>query len=660
MKELSTEELSEKLSISYASAKNWLRLGKITPQWIKNNQPYFSEDYVNNLLKNISGSDNNILKSRRNKNYINGKFFYKDYVSDTSQNITIIEKLLESIEKNNLTYDEKLVKYITADCAIQLILQSKNLPCGIKQNFLLNYLENNIDLGIYAPLVEFFIKDKKDALACIKKYPHIFDFKFIYEQNEDILGLLYISCSNMGKRKQCGMYYTPTKVVKTSIENLVKQNKIMPEDKILDCCCGTGNFLLHLPDNIKLEQIYGNDIDSVSCHIAKINLAMKYKIKDLEIINANFTCSDFLTEYNKTEFKYIIGNPPWGYCFSKEQKQELMKIFLTAGEKNIESFDMFIEKSLSILKKDGVLSFVLPDSILTVKSHTEIRRIIKSENSIRYLQYLGNIFNMVHCPSIILQIKHTKKPLQTTGMLVNTGKDSFVITSERDVDINNFSFKTNDSEYGILKKILNPQNKTYLKGNAEFALGIVTGNNQGYISPDKTENNEIIIKGTDIKPYKINESGNFIEYEQGKFQQSAPLEKYRYPEKLVYKFISNKLIFAYDNRRRLTLNSCNILIPRIENMNIKYILAVLNSSIAQFVYQKEFNSVKVLRSHLERIPIPVSDAKTHDEIVHLTDEIIASPDVEICKKLYDTIDEKIRKLYAISSEDYCVVRESVI
>lgn len=658
MEYLSLEELSNELSISVATAKNWLRLGKITFQKTKGNAKYFSCEYIEKLLLNIRQSDDNVLKSRRNKNYIKGNFFYKDYVSAVSKNIKTVESLLNTLSLDGLE-DEDYTKYIVADCAIQLLVQAKKIP-DVKEDFLLNYLENKINLGFYSPLIDFFIKNKEEANLFVKNFGQLFKFRYVYERNEDLLGLLYISCSNMNKRKQCGMYYTPTKIVKSAIENLLSKNEINPNDKILDCCCGTGNFLLNLPDSVKLEQIYGNDIDIISSHITKINLALKYNIRDLKILDKNITNFDFLTEYNQAGFSYIIGNPPWGFCFSKAQKKALSKDYLTARRENVESFDLFIEKSLFILKKDGILTFVLPESVLNVKSHLAIRQIIKENNSIQYIHYLGNIFDGVNCPGIVLQIRHTKHSMKTSGMVICTEKNIFEISTERDFDIDNFSFKTSDSEYKLLKKIQNPKDKKYLKNNADFALGIVTGNNKLYLSSKKSETNEVIIKGSDISPYKINDGKNFITYDKNLFQQSAPLEMYRACEKLVYKFISNKLVFAYDNLQRLTLNSCNILIPKVKDMNIKYILAILNSSVAQFVYQKEFNSVKVLRSHLEKIPFPICDAEIQKEITQLVDKLIATEDIENYQSLYDTLDDKISQLYGLNYSEYISIRKSLV
>lgn len=132
----------------------------------------------------------------------------------------------------------------------------------------------------------------------------------------------------------------------------------------------------------------------------------------------------------------------------------------------------------------------------------------------------------------------------------------------------------------------------------------------------------MVLKGTDICKYHINPAKQYLRFEPEQFQQVAPLEIYRAPEKLLYRFISNQLVVAYDDRQMLSLNSCNIVIPKIEGMQIKYILAILNSSVSQFVYQKEFHSIKVLRAHMEHIPIPRVGKAIQNEIIAMTEPLI--------------------------------------
>ena len=426
-------------------------------------------------------------------------------------------------------------------------------------------------------------------------------------------------------------------------------------EKIIDPCCGSGNFLLQLSDVVTLGNIYGNDIDKTSIELTRINMYLKYEPKNLDVLYENFTTSDFLKNNTDIKYQYIIGNPPWGYEFSKEELADLKKIFVSADTKNVESYDVFVEKSLSCLEDDGRLFFVLPESILNVKTHKTIRQIILDNSSIEYLEYLGNMFDKVQCPSVILKLQKSKKAFSITGMRVKTKDSEFVINTHRKVSSETFNFNMSDEEYDLYKKIMDKENKVFLKNNGVFALGIVTGNNKDYISSIKTEKNEPILKGSDITKYKIKKVENYIDFEPDKFQQVAAVEFYRAKEKLFYKFISNKLIFAYDNNQKLSLNSCNILIPTFEKLNIKYIMAILNSSVAQFIFQKQFNSIKVLRSHIESIPIPVCGNNLQQQIIEYVDKVCETEDDKDYKKLCHQIDLFVAKLYNLSMDDYRLI-----
>ena len=101
----------------------------------------------------------------------------------------------------------------------------------------------------------------------------------------------------------------------------------------------------------------------------------------------HITEADYLASDLKASYQYIIGNPPWGYEFSESEKEKLRKNYRTASGKNIESYDLFIEKALRNLSINGQLSFILPEAILNVKAHTPVRTAIMESNSIRYLNF---------------------------------------------------------------------------------------------------------------------------------------------------------------------------------------------------------------------------------------------------------------------------------
>jgi site-specific DNA-methyltransferase (adenine-specific) len=88
------------------------------------------------------------------------------------------------------------------------------------------------------------------------------------------------------------------------------------------------------------------------------------------------------------------------------------------------------------------------------------------------------------------------------------------------------------------------------------------------------------------------------------FQQVAPKELYEAPEKLIYRFISSKLVFYHDTNQSMILNSANLVIPdEAFPVSMKVLARYLSSDFMNWVYGKIFSTHKVLRSDIERLPI---------------------------------------------------------
>lgn len=652
---LSLKELCNELSISTATGRNWIKLGKLIPEYTNKKTPYFKKEYVDTLKSEIQSGKNKALKNRRNKKFISGNSLYNSYVSEQCKNIIMLQKLLKMAEEESVDFNMNVIQYIVADCALHLFAEKLNLVYKKDTALLSKFLKGDIMLEDYHELVVSLIEDTDMAIHFCEKHPQLFSLNYFYEVNEDILGLIYISCKNIGSRKATGAYYTPTRVVKKLISKL----EISAKDKILDPCCGTGNFLLQLPSTVPFEKIYGNDIDAVSVKITRLNIALKYDNLSIESITEHITNKNYLTDYAENDFQYIIGNPPWGYEFSKSEKSELRNIYKATSGKNIESYDVFIECALKNLSINGQLAFVLPEALLNVKAHTDIREIIMKSTSIKYLEFLGNAFDGVQCPCIILQLTYTGQPISTVGMTVNNFGNVMNISTKRNVTSAYFSFLTSDKEYQVLEKIKHIPSAGFLAGNADFALGIVTGNNKEYISSKKSSENELVLKGANIYKYHINPADNYIIFKPERFQQIAPTHLYRASEKLLYRFICNQLVFAYDNKQTLSLNSCNIVIPKLEGAKIKYILAILNSRVAQFLYQMEFHSVKVLRSHIESIPIPIVEESIQNHIIQITDALISGMSLEDAQTAYDQLDQLIFDVFEITPTEQEIIKLAV-
>lgn len=68
------------------------------------------------------------------------------------------------------------------------------------------------------------------------------------------------------------------------------------------------------------------------------------------------------------------------------------------------------------------------------------------------------------------------------------------------------------------------------------------------------------------------------------------------------------------------------------------IAALFNSELYQYIFQKKFNSIKVLKSHIQEMPLPILSTKNYEIIEQLFDEVV------IGKKTKEELDSYIFNL----------------
>ncbi len=694
---LSLTELCRLLSISDATGRNWLRLGKLKPDAVDQDSPCFSGQYAARLLHELQTGKNTVLKSRRNKSYVSGHALYRSYLSEHSRSLPAVRTLLSFSCLEQALLVPNAIRFLLADCALKLFFSRHALSaetfCSSISSLFACYLSNPDALPIahgFRTLADDLIADLADARAFANTYPELFSVSYDYEPGEDLLGLIYLSCHQAGNRKAAGSYYTPSAVVRKVIAPLFSSENTpdaQAKRSFYDPCCGSGSFLLQLPDSIRPEQIFGTDLDEISIAAARLSLALKFPDTDAALIRSHVTAANFLTVPFSERFPSlnlkdvritdIIGNPPWGYQFSPEEKSVLKTRFQTASQNAVESSCLFLEQALSELSvsspkcsaKEGIsalnpaveshVAFVLPEAILTVKTHAAVRRLLLENASIRRLEYLGNVFDGVQCPCIILHLTRTSQPFSPVGMTVCHPDRHYTIQTDHRCSPEQFLLSCSDPEYAVLEAMKARPEVSFLAGQADFAMGIVTGNNKKFLFSKPSGQSEPIIRGTDLKRYRIHPPACYTIFQPECFQQAAPASVYRTPEKLLYRFISSRPVFAYDNAGRISLNSCNLLIPRMPGMRTKYILAVLNSSAVWFFWRCSFRSVKMLRSHLESIPIPFAPDPVQLQICELTDRLAAETDPAAFAALDARLDALIFDRFGLNAEERQVVLHAI-
>ena len=465
--------------------------------------------------------------------------------------------------------------------------------------------------------------------------------QILKNRQDDWIGYIYQSLTAEGSRITTGLYYTKPVIVSEMLSDI----RVLDGEKFLDPCCGSGIFLLKV-DPAKMEQLYGIDNDPIAVMIAKANLMVKFSDS---IVYPQIYQFDFLNHADRVlggmKFDYIVTNPPWGIERGKRHESDI----ISSHEKSA----LFFTEAYKLLNRNGIQHFLLPSSILKIKVHADFRRFVTHETRIESIRQYHERFKGVFTDFISLKV--SRKPIfEKQSYTVKTARNE---VTRKELTLTDDAFCAiplrSDREEAILAKAERLRYDDL--SHSQWALGIITGNNAKKLKTRPAQGLEKIYTGKDIGKYSLKKASHYIKFQRDDFQQCAKDEFYRAKEKLVYKFVSNSLCFTYDDTQSLFLNSANILIPEIEGMGIKTILALLNSSLFNFIYTHRFGDLKILKGNLAALPFPKLTPDQDQQLTMLADSALKG-NLEAHKE----IDAFVFDLYQLEKEEIGIILKSEI
>lgn len=489
------------------------------------------------------------------------------------------------------------------------------------------------------------ILSKRNVQKFISQYRncHLIDFDVpegIWQEGKDVIGFIYQSIVTEGERNLTGQYYTNSNVVNYMLDN----KHLADGETFLDPCCGSGAFLLSVQTNTP-ECLYGFDINPIAVMIAGTNLLAKYSEHNFI---PNVFCLDFLKndlfdierQSIPVKFDNIYTNPPWG------SDRDGLYIRNYPEIKSKERSSMVIVESLKRLKTNGNLYFLLPTSLLKIKTHHDVRKYILLNSSIHRIDLYAERFDGVFTDYFSIKLSASRTTTQT--YIVTTGNE-----------IRRIKVSENDSKAGkiILEQLTDIDNSIISKmeskrhddlKHSQWALGIVTGDNKNKVKREKANGLEPIYAGKQVAPFKLLKESAYILFAPDSFQQCAKEEYFRAPEKLIYRFIAKYPVVAYDNQQCLCLNSANILIPELDGISIKSVAALLNSSLYHYYYSIKFSDIKVLKGNLQELPFPKLTKHQDDSLSNLVSSIQTS---DFSVKQQQELDEVVYALFNITNTE---------
>ena len=115
--------------------------------------------------------------------------------------------------------------------------------------------------------------------------------------------------------------------------------------RILDSCCGNGNFHAYISTKVPLGSLYFNEINQQRIDNVR-RLFGEHFQQDIHLSQRDFLAFD-----DAEQFDMVVANPP--YAQFRDGKRV---------SKNHNLARPFIQKALNVTKKDGMILFIVPDN----------------------------------------------------------------------------------------------------------------------------------------------------------------------------------------------------------------------------------------------------------------------------------------------------------
>jgi hypothetical protein len=318
----------------------------------------------------------------------------------------------------------------------------------------------------------------------------------------------------------------------------------------------------------------------------------------------------------------VVGNPPWGANISFIKNYLLLFYSSKFGE--LDSHIFFTEKSIDLLRHEGLLGYITPNTWLYIGNFSEPRKFIYSNAEFKNIVELEK-YVFKDAPDIIPLIFVLTKKRSPIHDILNVLKLKKGVIPEQIGKNKNFLEKLTDTAYWdelsdnvfnihmgnkelpIIKKI--ETSSEALERDSDVTYGIKTGNNKKYLADKKLDDNwkKALVTGNEVSHYEIDWQGNFLDYGDhlaGYRVRSLEVPKIcvQYIRKLSLK---RRLVSCIDvDGTYYPLNNFSLIEQKEDSKySLYYKEGIINSKTMNFYFKNKFIDYNIKPKYISQLPI---------------------------------------------------------
>jgi len=472
-------------------------------------------------------------------------------------------------------------------------------------------------------------------------------------------------------RKYQAFYTKSTPIV----DYMVSKLSLTSGDKIFEPCGGDGVFVEAILNENEFAQIDICELNTKSIEVLNEKFLHFLNVSIRECDTLLDSELDFNSRFGGFYDK-IIANPPYGAWQDFSKRAVLKKLYPDLYAK--ESYGLFLYRCIELLKEDGILSFIIPDTFLNLHMHKGLRKHIFTNTQIVELAlfpssfFPGVNFGYANLSVITLRKKRDFKACMNNVFSIINGFDKVeqlnniensslkIYTFKQENVFNNPDHAFLIAENSNISKLIN-HSKLKIGDIADCVTGFYSGDDKRFLQVKSLElkngkNYSLVNIDSVSADYKINadilfglesekyflpivKGGNtrylkpeswFMNWSKEAVQHYKTDKKSRFQNpKYYFKFgigvpmISSSSITASLIENKLFDQSIVGIFPKDESLNY-YLLAFFNSPTCNKLIRTINPSANNPANYIKKIPVIIPEKSALDFITEKTKAFVDS------------------------------------